>query len=418
MNVSTGFLIFRILLPTLILGLQYFLYRRTRRWIKERKPEARWPLHTATGLFLAFNIPFIIVAITRPRLADFPEWFIYTGVYPFFLWHGSMFFLGLILLATLIIKSPFLIGLWASKKIPATRSKMEKLQSNVAFQEFNASRRVFLRRGVYGLTAVSFSGGLYGLVRGRTMYDVTSAEFAIPNLPPQLANFTIGLVSDIHSSVFMTKESMDEYAAIVNSLNADMIAVTGDFVNSMTEEVYPFVEAFSTLKAPYGVYGVMGNHDFFAQDPELVAREIDGAGIKLLRDDKVIIEKDGGQFYLVGVDDMGRAPKALERIDSALGYAPLGIPRILLCHRPYFLAQAAARKMNLVLSGHTHGGQIVLGHIGESVIAPASVASPYIWGKYELNGTHMYVSRGIGTVGIPVRINCPPEITKITLVPA
>jgi hypothetical protein len=103
-------------------------------------------------------------------------------------------------------------------------------------------------------------------------------------------------------------------------------------------------------------------------------------------------------------------------MDTAVGYAPLDIPRVLLCHRPYFLQQAARRKIDLVLSGHTHGGQLVFGRWGETVIAPASLASRYVWGKYRIGNTHMYVSRGIGTVGIPIRINCPPEVTKITLV--
>jgi len=188
-------------------------------------------------------------------------------------------------------------------------------------------------------------------------------------------------------------------------------------VNSQVSEVYPFAESFSNLRASHGVYGVMGNHDFYNHDPELVAREVDECGITLLRDDKTIVEKDGGQFYLIGVDDVGRANNAMVRMDEAIGYAPLKIPRILLCHRPYYLPQAAARKIDLVLSGHTHGGQVVLGRFGDVVLAPASLASHYIAGKYSFGTTNMYVSRGVGTVGLPIRLNCPPEITKITLVP-
>jgi uncharacterized protein len=98
-----------------------------------------------------------------------------------------------------------------------------------------------------------------------------------------------------------------------------------------------------------------------------------------------------------------------------MGHTPLAIPRILLCHRPYYLKTASEKNIDLVLSGHTHGGQVVFGRFGDVVIAPSRLASRYVAGKYRMGNTHMYVSRGIGTVGLPIRINCPPEITMITL---
>jgi uncharacterized protein len=197
-------------------------------------------------------------------------------------------------------------------------------------------------------------------------------------------------------------------------LNADLIVVPGDFVTSNFGEVFPFAEAFNILRAPYGVYGVLGNHDFYS-GADAVAKEVDNCGIRLLRNDKLVIEKDGGKFYLIGVDDVGVNNRAPIKLDEAIGSAPLDIPRILLCHRPYYLNAARDKNIDLVLSGHTHGGQVVLGRFGDMVIAPSRLASKYVWGKYREGNTHMYVSRGIGTVGLPIRINCPPEITKITL---
>jgi hypothetical protein len=272
---------------------------------------------------------------------------------------------------------------------------------------------------MYGLTATSFAGTSYGLFYSRLAHETTSAEFPIRNLHPQLHGLSIALVSDIHSSVFMTKDDMDEYVRRVNDLRADLIVVTGDFVNGLTEEVYPFAESFSNLKASLGVYGVMGNHDFYAPDPDTVAREVDGCGVKLLRNDKVVIHKGDATFYLIGIDDVGNPERATHKMNIATGPTTLlDIPRILLCHRPYFIEQAAEKRIDLVLSGHTHGGQIVLGRFGNLMLTPAALASPYVWGKYRVADTHMYVSRGIGTVGIPVRINCPPEITKIVLTKA
>lgn len=222
-------------------------------------------------------------------------------------------------------------------------------------------------------------------------------------------------MSDIHSSVYMTRADMALFVEQMNALKTDLILVTGDFVNSMVEEVYPFAEAFSELSAPHGVYGVLGNHDFFTRNVDLVARRIDDAGLKLLRNDGVMIGNKDGRFHLLGVDDVGRPERAAEAMEKALASAMVEAPKILMCHRPYFLRQASDKNIDLVLSGHTHGGQVSLGTFGQTILAPASFASPYVWGKYRLNNTHMYVNRGIGTVGLPIRINCPPEITVVRL---
>jgi predicted MPP superfamily phosphohydrolase len=366
-------------------------------------------------MFLLFNLALAYVVFTRPQLAGAPGWFIYAGAYPFYIWFSATFLIGLGLLIAMLVKAPFTIPLWIAKHIPASRRKIDAINARPSFQQFDASRRVFLRRGMYGLTAASFAGSAYGMLVETNDVEINDAEFHIPRLPPELDGFTIALASDIHSSVYMTKEDMVGYAQRINGMKTDMIAVVGDFVNGPIHEVYPFAEAFSTLHAPHGVYGVMGNHDFYNPDPDLVAKEVDDCGITLLRNDTITIEKNGATFYLIGVDDIGRANSATVKLDAALGSAPLKIPRILLCHRPYYLQEASEKNIDLMLSGHTHGGQVVLGQFGNLVIAPASLASRYIWGKYRIGNTQMYVSRGIGTVGLPIRLNCPPELTRITL---
>lgn len=406
---------FRIVIPALILLLQYFLYKKTMAWLQRDHPASIGTQRVALVLFAVFNAILIGVSILRPKLMNMPHWLVSTLSYPFFIWFGATFFIGLVLLVAWILKLPFLVGFKISRLNKGVNTKVEHLISSPTFQQFDTSRRTFLKQGVYGLSAVSFAGSTYGVVFGKSAHDITHAEFAIPGLAPQLEGFTIGLMSDIHSSTFMTRKDMDHYVGLMNSLKADLIVIPGDFVNSLVEEVYPFAEAFSGLSAPYGVYGVMGNHDFFTRNPELVAKEINDCGVKLLRNDKIIIEKDGGRLTLLGVDDVGRPERALEKIQTALGTTNQNIPKILLCHRPYFLEQASTSGIDLVLSGHTHGGQVSLGKFGNTTIAPASLASRYIWGKYSIGKTHMYVSRGIGTVGLPIRLNCPPEITRITL---
>jgi predicted MPP superfamily phosphohydrolase len=406
---------FRVVGPLIILAMQFFLYRRTIRWLKETGKPGVFHFIGA-GLFLVFNGAALYVMIDRPAMLDMPDWFLYSGVYPYFIWHGATFFIGLIVLLSFLIGLPFRATVSLTRSVPPLRRKLLRLQSVPGYQKFNESRRRFLRNGMYALTGTSFAGSAYGMLIERGTPEVTEANIVIDSLDPNLDGFTIGLISDVHSSVHMSREEMTKYVSLMNGLRTDLVVVDGDFVNSAVDEVYPFAEAFSNLSAPYGVFGVMGNHDYYNADPDRVAREVTDCGIQLIFDGKTIIEKDGQPaFYLLGVDDIGRGVSASDRIRTALGKAPLPIPRILLCHRPYFLEEASALGIDLVLSGHTHGGQIVLGRVGDTVLAPASLASKYIWGTYREGNTWMYVSRGIGTVGIPVRINCPPEVTRIVL---
>ncbi|MBI2429737.1 MAG: metallophosphoesterase [Ignavibacteriales bacterium] len=282
------------------------------------------------------------------------------------------------------------------------------------YQKFDASRRSFLQKGVIGLSAYSFIGSTAGVI-SKDEYDIIHQTVSIPNLPDAFKGFRIGMLSDVHSSVFMNKEDMDLYVKAMNDLKTDLVVVTGDFVNSQTEEVYPFIESFSELRAPHGVYGCLGNHDYFARDVELVAKEVDGCGVKLLRNDAVKIQKGNSYFNLIGVDDIGRNVKADDYITRAMVSVKNDLPKILLCHKPYFFENAKNQKIDLTLSGHTHGGQIVFGTIDRMPISLAAFASKYVAGLYSLNDSQLYVNRGLGSVGVPFRINCPPEVTVLTL---
>ncbi|MGA9121401.1 MAG: metallophosphoesterase, partial [Bacteroidota bacterium] len=282
------------------------------------------------------------------------------------------------------------------------------------FQTFDERRRLFLRRGMEGTSALAFGSSAYGVLVGRFEYETDQREIVLQNLDPAFDGLTISFLSDIHSSVFMTRKEMDLYVRLVNDLHSDIIIVGGDFVNGLTEEVYPFAESFSNLKARLGVFGVTGNHDYYTSDPDRVIRVVEECGIRLLHDEKSILSNGSARLTLLGLDDVSTGKKAAERIEAARKGGTEGAT-ILLCHRPYYLPQAAAQGVDLMLSGHTHGGQIVLASFGHLTLTPAALASPYVSGEYRHGNTLMYVSRGIGTVGIPVRLNCPPEITRFTL---
>lgn len=409
---------FRLTIFIIVSGLQFLLYTRARRWARDRFPRSRKAGVVLMGLFVCFSAGLVFTLFAGTFASHLPAWMIAAASPPFYIWEGGTIALGLVILAGILLAAPVRLAGAALRRIPLTAPAYKRAATHPAVVRFDGSRRAFLLRGMEGVAAVSFGGAAYGMTEGRAGYEFTEKAIAIPGLPAQLDGFTIGLLSDIHSSTFMTKRQMDVYCKAVMALGTDIIVIPGDFVNSQTEEVYPFAESFSALHAPGGVYGVMGNHDFYAPDPERVAREVDGCGVRLLRNDNIIVAKNGARLALIGIDDVGRPDRAAAHIQSAARGVPDVLPRILLCHRPYYLEEAASQGMDLVLSGHTHGGQIVLGRIGGLTLTPAAIASPYIWGEYSRGNTQMYVSRGIGTVGLPMRINCPPEITRITLRPA
>ncbi len=412
---NVGYLFFWIFLPLLLLSLQFLLYRTLRRWMKGHLRAPRAARMILTGLFLVFNLALVLVLILRPDVRKFPEWLQLTAVFPFLLWHASGFFLALVLGLWALIAGVLKLVLRFLRLFRPVREKADLLAATPRFRKFDASRRTFLRRSAYVVATATVGGTSYGMLVGKNQREVTTTEIPVHGLPQAFDRFVIALVSDIHAGAFMVKGQMREYVAIANDLGADLTVVPGDFVTGSVDEVYPFAEVFGELRAPHGVYGVLGNHDFYTGDPDRVANVVDRAGIRMLRDSSAVIRRGTSSFSLVGVDDVGRRDRAPVMLDRALAAVPKGEATVLLCHRPYYLPQASARNVGLMLSGHTHGGQIVLGRFGNAVLTPAAFASPYVWGLYRLEKTRMYVTRGIGTVGLPMRINCPAEISKIVL---
>ena len=408
--------VFFIIVDSIIMGVQIILYLKAQNFAKESR-SPKFLGHLINVAFLAFNIPLVFTLVMRNRIISPSAIFLYGAIYPFFLWHFTSFVLFILLILTKIIKLPFVSAIWGLKRFEKSKLWLDKVKKDERILNYDIRRRMFVRKSVTVLIGGAFVGSAYGSYR-RNDYLISYIDLPINNLPDKFEHFTITMLTDIHSSIFMEKDQMELYVKAANDLGGDLTVVTGDFVNSLVEEVYPFAEAFSGLKAPYGVYGVLGNHDFFTHDVEAVAKEVNACGIKLIRDDNVTIQKDGQKIYLLGVDDVGNARRAGDLFDNVLIGTEANLPKILMCHRPYFFEQAAARNIDVTLSGHTHGGQLVIARIGGEVFAPARLVSPYIAGMYKKENSLMYVSRGIGTVGIPIRINCPPEITKFRLVKA
>lgn len=243
-------------------------------------------------------------------------------------------------------------------------------------------------------------------------FEITEPDLHITGLHPALDGYRMVQLSDIHMDSSMTRERLKKIATMVNNLKPDLIVITGDFVSYEIEYVTEDLrDALSDFHATDGIIAVMGNHDHLT-GVERIRGVLKDVGIRELENDYVKIEHDGGHFYLAGVDDLS-AKKA--RLDLLLPKIPDDAPVILLAHAPDFADVAAATgRFALQLSGHTHGGQIQIPYIG-TLYGPEH-GHIYQDGLYEVaDGLQVYVSRGVGTVTLPIRFNCRPEITHITL---
>lgn len=409
----------------ILIGLQslvYFTFVNYWKTTRFYKPAHRWWI---LAPFLLFNLSFLTVSLVWGRKFSPPDWFKIAGLYPFYVWMAATFFISLWLLIGKIIKLPFQIPVWIAKIFRPLREKINSVKEKKAVKTVDLSRRKFVRFATMGISTYAFAGATYGMLK-HDSYEIDYKQIAIQNLPPELRGTTITLLSDIHAGQYMNEKEMREYADVINSLESDIVCIPGDFVNFESRDVHMLTSAFRDVKAKHGIYGSLGNHDFF-QDADYVAKALNNESpIQLLRNEHRVLKINGKELYMMGIDD---TQSSGARMDEVLKYygamdeylknnepAFNTAPKVLLCHKPYGFDTLAAKEIDLVLSGHTHGGQVVPIKFGTFNLSFAATVSKYIEGIYKIGKSNMYVSRGIGSVGLPIRINCPPEITKITLV--
>lgn len=256
---------------------------------------------------------------------------------------------------------------------------------------------------------------LLGLFNARRRARVKDVEVPIDRLAPPLDGFTIVQLSDLHVGPTIKHGYVQAIVDASNALLPDVIALTGDLVDGSVERLQPHTEALAGLKARHGVYVVTGNHEYYSGAPQWVA-EFRRLGLQVLMNEHRVLHHGGAPVVLAGVTDFGAGnfdPAQTSDPIAALRGAPAnaGI-RILLAHQPRSATVAAAAGFELQLSGHTHGGQFWPWHY----FVP--LQQPYVAGLHRLNRMAVYVSRGTGYWGPPMRIGAPSEITRIRLVPA
>jgi uncharacterized protein len=242
-------------------------------------------------------------------------------------------------------------------------------------------------------------------------------EFFLQRWPERMNGFTIAVLSDFHYDPYFSIHPLRAAIAMVNRLRPDLIALTGDFVSvplvgdeakgALTAE--PCALLLHRMTARHGLWAVMGNHDD-ATDPAHVTHALQAENIQVLANQSEPIEQDGARFWLAGVNDVMSGTADLSKTVRRI---PAGEAVILLAHEPDFADEASQYPIDLQLSGHSHGGQIRIPFLPPLYLP--ELAKKYIWGTYHVGPLTLHTSAGLGTVGIPMRLNCPPEITLLTL---
>ena len=262
-----------------------------------------------------------------------------------------------------------------------------------------------------GQLAAAALGAWHAVRVARRGPEVTRVEVTLERLPKALDGFTIAQISDLHVASLLRRDYVEHVVALTMSLKPSLIAVTGDMVDGTVQDLRPHVAPLAGLKAPYGCYFVTGNHEYYS-GVEAWLDEVRLLGMQPLRNERVKIGEGPASFDLAGVDDwtaehfgLGHGadlPRALLGRDESRAV-------VLLAHQPRAVHEAARLGVDLVLSGHTHGGQIF--PFGVLV----RLVQPFVRGLHRLGSTQIYVNRGTGFWGPPMRLGSAPEITLLTL---
>ena len=383
-------LVFLGLVLSVSAGIHYYLWARLVRDIGWPAP---WERVLGWGvLLLALALPlFLLASRALPREVASPiSWVVYT-------WLGLMF-----LLFVLLIPADLVRGLaWLIERIAGTPA--------------DPARRQFLARlfgGIVGAGALGAAG--YGIWSVMRPIAVKPVKVPLAGLPDPFAGFVIAQITDVHVGPTIGKSFIEELVAKTNAMEPDLVAITGDLVDGTVERLGPLLEPLSRLKAKHGVYFVTGNHEYFSGAAEWV-RHLATLGVRVLRNERVSIERDGAALDLAGIDDPTGGnflPDHGPDLAGALAGRDASRLLLLLAHQPRQVHEAAEHGVALQLSGHTHGGQI----FPFNFLVP--LQQPFVAGLHRVRDTAIYVSRGTGYWGPPMRVGAPAELTRVELVRA
>ena len=287
------------------------------------------------------------------------------------------------------------------------------------------TRRKFLQVGAAGATLGALATVGDGTILEANRPQLVSIEVPLPRLAESWDGFRIAQLSDLHYDDYFSVVPLRKAIDIIQPLQPDLVVLTGDFVTSpwrkmhgpsarraakvQAQAIEPCVQWLARLRAPSGILAVLGNHDLNT-DPAHITAVLQSSNIAVLTNRSIPLDRDGKRLWLAGVDDI---LEGNPRLDLALQGIPSAEPVVLLAHEPDWADFVAAHPVDLQLSGHSHGGQIRLPIIGAPYLP--LLGRKYPWGLRQLGSLALYTNSGVGTIRIAMRLNCPPEVTLITL---
>lgn len=340
----------------------------------------------------------LIAALVVPRTVGVAEsgWVAWPG----YLWFGVVVYL----LLALLVAEPLRLVLWVRRR--RARRSGEGGEPAVA-----VDRRMFLAR----TTAVAAGAAAVGLVGvgaanalGRP--DLLRVPVRLPRLDPAFDGFRVAVVSDIHLGPLLGRAHTERIVSMINATEPDLVAVVGDLVDGTVAELGAAAEPLRDLASGEGTFFVTGNHEYFVEDTTGWLRELERLGMHVLRNENTRIRRAGAAFDLAGVNDpAGESDADGPDLERALTGTNGDAATVLLAHQPIQVGQAAQRGVDLQVSGHTHGGQMWPFHYA------TALAQPSLAGLSQVGRTQLYVTKGAGFWGPPVRIGAPPDISLLTL---
>lgn len=269
------------------------------------------------------------------------------------------------------------------------------------------TRREFLRSAT-AISVGAFAGvGAYGVAYARHRIDRIVRDVTVRGLPPALDGLRIGMITDVHHSAVVSADDVSRAVTLLKDAAPDIVVMGGDYVSFFDRDyIGPVAELLTPLaNAPQGSFAVLGNHD----DEKEVPAALTSRGFTVLKDQRTSLTVNGERLDIAGIRFWTKTPG-----EVANALKGTGGTTILLAHDPRRLVEAAALDVQLVLSGHTHGGQVIVPTVG----AVAGRKFPVLAGYATRDNTSLFVSRGVGTVYVPIRLNCPPDVAVLTLRPA
>jgi len=434
---------FRESIFVLFLLLNVFAYLAMRQsvlvWVRDPQRQRR-ALNILCLVLLVINIPLALFFVREVdgTLRQIPPSLLKVFFYPSTAWLATILFFFLVgapvALAVAVVRILAFLGRTVArlfrKPEPAPEPALAVAAPALSRRRFLAGSAGMLIPGIYGVAAYGVYGTLDDL-------DVSKEHvIPIPHLPPSLEGLTIVQLSDLHVGPYIRERELRHLVSLTNQLRPDLVVITGDILDRSLASLPETVRGLAGIQAELGVFAVLGNHDISTDRYSYagphrggvnIAQGIESIGIRTLRNEVVHLGSGQDRLALMGLDwpryDNGRnffnyqqtlTQQLLGQMDEQAGPET---PRVLLAHHPDTFTDVLPHRIGLTLAGHTHGGgQVILGAVDGVPIGIGVLRFKYLSGLYQEKDCSLYVNRGIGYLGIPIRINCPPEISRFKLI--